>query len=552
MVFAIATAVLGHWTIAIFIGVMLSLSSQLVASLDAPMNVARLFLLSIQDQAPYLRWVPLLLGYSKPPELLLLDFHLDEQHRRISNNSTAVFAWITKSQGPLYGSKKARCTCEAMQQPSEDHGALPDGSAFGENTGWALLIHDLRQAEGHYEKFAAYASAPATKLLGPALTAQGTSSTLQSPLLQISIQDLGTIIRRLGMEWNVFKPDEGIVSATSRNRVLYSTFQPCIGILLHYTSKEDTAIYLSPPLLELLKEDIYIPTRQAAMLGFGILPGCRELDVPDYHIGSIEDIYHTLNQFDPTCKASQIVRDARGIVSASTFGFSDIIPMAAPMLRLRGSTITRIPVPAEYCVGHTYQTPGIRIFQYRLHEHIRETPGLEMDQREWVESELKDLMGDEATFAYPVPANGQSLKLLDHAHDCWDHTTSYFLALHTRNDRPLKYTDLLATHIKHAVNYWNDAWSNIREGKAREHYGHRDWIAEGAHCYWDYLPSIAVELRAKCGVEEKVVNEAWIMLMLRAMCWWKCHWMVEGEEMIGDERRVAARYWGSRQKVYIG
>ena len=188
---------------------------------------------------------------------------------------------------------------------------------------------------------------------------------------------------------------------------------------------------------------------------------------------------------------------------------------------------------------------------YRLHEHIRKTPGWDTDQREWVESELKDLMGDQATFANPVPANGQNIKLLDHAHDCWDRTTVYFLELQSRTEQPLKYADLLATHIKHAVNYWNDAWSNIREGKAREHYGHRDWIAEGAHCYWDYLPSIVVELRRDSGVEEKLVNEAWIMLMFRAMCWWKCHWMVEGEEMIGDEGRIAARYWGSTQKVYI-
>ena len=90
------------------------------------------------------------------------------------------------------------------------------------------------------------------------------------------------------------------------------------------------------------------------MLGFGILPGCEELDLPDYHIGSIEDVYLTLNQLDPTCKASQKVRDVRGIVPTSTFGFSDIIPMAAPMLRLRGSILTRIPIPAEYCVCLTY------------------------------------------------------------------------------------------------------------------------------------------------------------------------------------------------------
>ena len=53
--FTVFAAVLGQWTIALLIGVILSLSSQLVASLDAPLNVARLLLHYVNDQAPYLR-----------------------------------------------------------------------------------------------------------------------------------------------------------------------------------------------------------------------------------------------------------------------------------------------------------------------------------------------------------------------------------------------------------------------------------------------------------------------------------------------------------------
>ena len=45
------------------------------------------------------------------------------------------------------------------------------------------------------------------------------------------------------------------------------------------------------------------------MLGFGILPGCKELNLPDYHISSIEDAYATLDRHGSTCKVSQKVRD---------------------------------------------------------------------------------------------------------------------------------------------------------------------------------------------------------------------------------------------------
>ena len=109
----------------------------------------------------------------------------------------------------------------------------------------------------------------------------------------------------------------------------------------------------------------------------------------------------------------------------------------------------------------------------------------------------------------------------------------------------------MATHIRFAVNFWGDAWRNIRENKARNHYGYRDWLAEGAHMYWDYLPEIAREMKEKSGVDEEKIKEAWITMMFRAMCWWRCHWMMKGDNMVKDESRVPSRYWGSRQPVFI-
>lgn len=150
-----------------------------------------------------------------------------------------------------------------------------------------------------------------------------------------------------------------------------------------------------------------------------------------------------------------------------------------------------------------------------------------------------------------VKEDGQNsdrkLEVLETVHTYWDITSEYFVKLQLR-EKGFKYFDLVASHTRHAVNYWGDAWHNIREHKTRDHYGLRDWIAEGAHKYFDYMESIAKDM----GGEKRLVEEAWIMMMFRAFCWWRCHYMVEGENMSQNPSRLPSRYWDSKLPVYIG
>ena len=550
---AIASALLGHWTPALVIMIFLSLGPHF----DFPLSDPRNYLAQVVNQNcnAYLEWIPFLFGRSEFRNLFLSDLHLDEQLHLVSVPNDGLCNWIGASKRSEGAHSRAGRSDAVTHQPKGQRNPWP--VKFRDASSSSLFLEDLRDAEACYEEFGAYTSSRDTKFYGVAYEIDP-QSRLQGPILNIAIHDLGIMVGRLGMKWTIFKPEEGIVSAAGKDRVLYSTFNPIIGTLLHYTTVGDAAEAEALPSrkLELVKDVIQIPTREAAKLGFGILPGCKELDLPDYNIGSIEDVYATLNKIDPTCKASQKVRDVRGIENTSTFGFSDLIPMAAPMFRLRGSTIISVPIPTEDCMGLTSHTPGFVVFFHRLQQHIRENPGLEADERKWVESKFEYLAGEYSGWVDEVEANkqanGRSMGFLEDVHDCWDRTTIYFQVLQDQPEHPLRYVDLMAAHIKHAVNYWSDAWENIREGKARDRYGHRDWIAEGAHCYWDYLPSIATELKEKYGVDEEVVNEAWIMMMFRAMCWWRCHWMMEGQNMVKDELRLPTRYWGSQQTVYMG
>lgn len=56
------------------------------------------------------------------------------------------------------------------------------------------------------------------------------------------------------------------------------------------------------------KSELYIPTREADMMGFGTLPGCTGLDIPSFQLGTTYDVYATMDTLDNTRKASAKLR----------------------------------------------------------------------------------------------------------------------------------------------------------------------------------------------------------------------------------------------------
>ena len=84
----------------------------------------------------------------------------------------------------------------------------------------------------------------------------------------------------------------------------------------------------------------------------------------------------------------------------------------------------------------------------------------------------------------------------------------------------MSFFDLVSCHLKHAINFRHEMNDRMRSGNMRSHYGVeglRDWLAEGAHIYLDYLPRIAAGLSRELEVEESAISEAWIMLMFRVV-----------------------------------
>ena len=170
------------------------------------------------------------------------------------------------------------------------------------------------------------------------------------PVAITTISDIAIIALRLGMRWIDFRPEENMMRAEGNGHVLNSTVVRSIGIILQYMQVGDSH--------SLPQEELYIPSDQADMMGFGILPCSNLMDRAPFRIGSMGEILTVMSQFDPTGAARKKVHDTN-TVGGKPFGFSDIIPLAAPMIRTRGSSIIRLPKPADHSDGLTSHKEGM-------------------------------------------------------------------------------------------------------------------------------------------------------------------------------------------------
>ena len=151
--------------------------------------------------------------------------------------------------------------------------------------------------------------------------------------------------------------------------------------------------------------------------------------------------------------------------------------------------------------------------------------------------------------------NTQDVIYLDKVHSLWTHTTVYFRELQEQEKPRMTFVALVSTHIRHAVNFWHEAHGRMNKKGPRTQYGAeglRDWLAEGAHMYWDYLPHVASEMAKEAEVEPAMACEAWIMLMFRAFCWSRCHFMCPSEARFPESTRLPSHYWNSKMPVYLG
>ncbi|OQV11316.1 hypothetical protein CLAIMM_15171 isoform 1 [Cladophialophora immunda] len=86
------------------------------------------------------------------------------------------------------------------------------------------------------------------------------------PYAVTNVGDIAIIIQRLGMSWKEFDPGKGVMRAEGNNYLVTSTVVRSLGILLSFAADSHLISHH-----ERLK-NIYVPSWQASLLGFGLVP----------------------------------------------------------------------------------------------------------------------------------------------------------------------------------------------------------------------------------------------------------------------------------------
>ena len=171
-----------------------------------------------------------------------------------------------------------------------------------------------------------------------------------TPYASTNIGDVISIAHRLGMIWTDLQPEHGVLRAEGNGHTLSSTLVRSLGILLRYTYHSPNTRYDKVDSWR----NYLIPSDSADKLGFGILPGCRELGIQDLTVNRNGTKDHEDNDFGPFDDIIDIIGLDDGVKeelreNLAEFryleGFCDIVCLATPFLPQYGSSIIQVPTP---------------------------------------------------------------------------------------------------------------------------------------------------------------------------------------------------------------
>jgi hypothetical protein len=376
------------------------------------------------------------------------------------------------------------------------------------------------------------------------------------------------------MSWTQFQPMDSLLRAEGNGMTIDSTKVPAVGTVLEFNRAGRSTYTMT-------RAELYVPDTMADMLGFGIITPWYTLtyqsDGTPVYTSSLDDKF--LVGTNDECIQTMLAICGEGAATDKlksnlqrgnwTPGFSDIIPMAAPMMYKKGTGVTRVPKPAHYALGPTKYVEAFRVFRYRLQDYVGDRhigPQLSSNSQEekqlhWIIDSYDELRltgywdGNHSM----SPTNGDDDSILGLISDKLVQAETWLSEtfLDTRADFAVVYKDLLRCHIECAVRYKDGADSMIKDGtkvhipSGCNDYGDARWIIRGMHKYCDYIlngdnPAYIYQLMKGRGYtgEHSLLVAAWFTMMFRAFCWQRIHYMVSGA-------RVGSQYWNSILRIYI-
>ena len=413
----------------------------------------------------------------------------------------------------------------------------------------------------------------------PALVMQERSWDFQPPdvirpLAKTTVSTIAILARRMGMRWKDFRPEEGILRAEGHSHIITSTVVRSLGLVLqyNYTGRSKRLARESPWRAAVAgsvykeNEEIYISTPGADRFGAGVIRGHRRLGVPDFTVGTQQEIVTSLRTLDQTEICFEILKKILKQDAAFKFPVADLVAMTSFMICQAGSPLVQIPAPSDNMDGITAGPHGRRIFTHALDVYVREMEGPTLESQTvdwgqtqvgrqtcWVLWRLKEL---QENFPHQFDAQEEyydgwivrrPVDYLQALNKIFDEASQF---LQSSGKSNLSYTGLLQAHLVAAV-FDRDiveeesAPTNGSESKIAKLISAGPGMLIGR--YFSALPQIVKFLQHGSSPvpDGKLIVDFWMTMMLRAICWGASHYFVPGE-------RVPIAYFGSQLPVYIG
>ncbi|KAM7204668.1 hypothetical protein V8F20_003452 [Naviculisporaceae sp. PSN 640] len=337
------------------------------------------------------------------------------------------------------------------------------------------------------------------------------------------------------MRWRQFDVAAATFHAHGNGMSIVSTSSRSTATTLQFDSEGDIKLFQAKNLL--------VPREESDMLAFGIikpwyegLSNVRGLLLPgdfgfrEHFISSLAGI--------PFMSCGSLDNDFTSVLG-------DVLPLTACLMRIRGSSLTRIPnIPGLYGFGGRFVT-GLTSQYESLTAYREYIENLPQEQRTgqipWIIREYAILADQYKGWEHEL---GEACDIigdinrLDDIQNHYDVAVQYFRDNEGRNG--LKYYDLMCAFFYLLQNVYDRVMDELGWGQGSEHWGNK-----GMKRYLDNMKELAEQLKTR-GFTGSVgqVREAFLMMIFRAICWNRCHLLV-------DLGMIDSEYWGSHLLVYI-
>ncbi|KAI4717076.1 hypothetical protein E4T48_06699 [Aureobasidium sp. EXF-10727] len=370
------------------------------------------------------------------------------------------------------------------------------------------------------------------------------------PLAITTLSSLTATTRRLGLSWKQFEPNMGTLQAEGNHQVITSTVIRGMGVIIHYLRDPDLD---SDPLGQKLLYSTS-PLIQADELLFGRIGHTdlfnlhRELPHLFLHVGTLADVTSTLPAlFSDTSTADSIIATLRARSEAGDKDcmepVNDMVAFFTPFLGVSSDTRPVIPWPNTSARGmtHTVFRPfrdELTALLVRRGSTVSPESHRLLSLYTSLEARFKHAAAQrDRSFSWETPkltfkGDLATSEAFD-ARAIWDVMSECESILHANPIiRAGRYHALIVQHLTFSTRI--EALATDGD-KMKRMFAALPEMARALRSEWDVPGQILRALSGASGEElgektewvtrpsEMQVEDAWLAMMLRAMCWQRLH-----------------------------